>query len=100
MILHGHTIFTGIIKHLEACNSLLERENKKLKAYTDRASENPKISDSVIIKNATNFNSIINSKLSEPSLFNFQNGKSDFLFYFILFCYKSQIGRFSFDFIC
>jgi hypothetical protein len=59
------------LKHLAAQNSLLERENQELKACADRASKRPKRSGSVIIKNATNFNAIINSELSDPSLSNF-----------------------------
>jgi hypothetical protein len=62
------------LKHLAARNSLLERENQELKACVqsnaDRASKRPKRTGSVIIKNATNFNAIINSELSDPSLSN------------------------------
>jgi hypothetical protein len=59
------------LKHLAARNSLLERENQELKACADRASKRPKRSGNIIIKNATNFNAIINSELSDPSLSNF-----------------------------
>jgi hypothetical protein len=59
------------LKHLAARNSLLEQENHELKACTDQASKRPKRTSSVIIKNATNFNAIINSELSDPSLSNF-----------------------------
>jgi hypothetical protein len=59
------------LKHLAAHNSLLERENQELKACADRASKRPKRSGNIIIKHATNFNAIINSQLSDPSLSNF-----------------------------
>jgi hypothetical protein len=59
------------LKHYVACNSLLEQENQELKACADWASKIPKRSGSVIIKNATNFNAIINSELFDPSLSNF-----------------------------
>jgi hypothetical protein len=49
------------VKHLAAHNSLLERENQELKACTERVNKRPKRSGNIIIKNATNFNAIINS---------------------------------------
>jgi hypothetical protein len=62
------------LKHMAARNSLLERENQELKACVqsnaDRASKRFKCTGNVIIKNATNFNAIINSELSDPSLSN------------------------------
>ena len=59
------------VKHLAAQNSLLERENQELKACTKRLNKRPKRSGNIIIKNATNFNAIINSELYDPSLSNF-----------------------------
>jgi hypothetical protein len=57
-----------------ARNSLLERENEELKACVrsnaDRENKRFKRAGNVIIKNATNFNTIINSDLSDASLSN------------------------------
>jgi hypothetical protein len=62
------------LKHMAARNSLLERENQELKACirsnADRASKRFKRAGNVIIKNTTNFNTIINSDLSDASLSN------------------------------
>jgi hypothetical protein len=57
-----------------AQNSLLERENEELKACirsnVDRENKRLKQAGNVIIKNETNFNTIINSDLSDASLSN------------------------------
>jgi hypothetical protein len=49
------------VKHLAACNYLLEQENQELKAHTERENKRPKRADNIIIKNTTNFKAIINS---------------------------------------
>jgi hypothetical protein len=59
------------VKHMAARNALLEQENQELKACAERENKRPKRSGNIIIKNATNFNAIINSELSDPSLANF-----------------------------
>ena len=55
-----------------ARNSLLEKENEELKACVrsnaDRENKRFKRDGNVIIKNATNFNTIINLELSYASL--------------------------------
>jgi hypothetical protein len=57
-----------------ARNSLLEREDEELRACVrsnvDQAIKRFKQAGNVIIKNATNFNTIINSNLSDASLSN------------------------------
>jgi hypothetical protein len=58
------------VNHLVARNSLLERENQELKACAKWENKRPKISGNIIIKNATNFNAMINSELFDPSLSN------------------------------
>jgi regulator of replication initiation timing len=62
------------LKHMVAQNSLLERENEELKeciqSNADRENKRFKCVGNVIIKNATNFNTIINSDLSDASLSN------------------------------
>jgi regulator of replication initiation timing len=56
-------------------NSVLERENNELRACirstSHRANKHIKRSGNVVIKNSTNFNTIINSDLSDVSLSNF-----------------------------
>jgi hypothetical protein len=56
-------------------NSVLERENDELRACVrsnaHRANKRIKRSGNVVIKNSTNFNTIINSDLSDASLSNF-----------------------------
>jgi regulator of replication initiation timing len=63
------------LNQMVAQNSVLERENDELKACvrsnTHMANKRIKRSGNVIIKNSTNFNTIINSDLSDASLSNF-----------------------------
>jgi regulator of replication initiation timing len=55
-------------------NSVLERENDELRACirstSHRANKHIKRSKNVVIKNSTNFNTIINSDLFDASLLN------------------------------
>jgi hypothetical protein len=59
------------VKRLVSRHVLLEQENQEMKACAERANKRPKRFGNLIIKNATNFNAIINSELSDPSLANF-----------------------------
>jgi hypothetical protein len=56
-------------------NKVLERENDELRVCTrstsHRANKCIKISVNVVVKKSTNFNTIINSYLSDASLLNF-----------------------------
>jgi len=66
------------VKCLISRNSLLEQENQELKSCAEKANKRPKRSGNLIIKNATNFNAIINSELSVLRLL-ISNGKNDFV---------------------
>ena len=71
----GITYLQAQVNQVVTQNSVLERENDELKACirsnAHKANKRFKRSGNVVIKNSTNFNTIINSDLSDASLSNF-----------------------------